>query len=350
MRYRLLGPSGLRVSEVALGAMTFGAEGWGSERDEATRIFEAYTEGGGNFIDTADFYGLGESERWVSELVGRERDRFVIASKYGLVRRPDDPNAFGSHRKSLVTALEASLQRLGTDYIDLYWIHAWDPYTSMTEVMRALDDVVRAGKVLYLGISDTPAWVVARANTLAEDRGWTPFVAYQGRYSLLDRGVERDVLPMASALGLSFVAWGMLGSGLLSGKYTPAGAETGTATGAGGRLEVTGRVGKESPRDMEIVRTVGAVADELGVTPSQVAVRWVFDKPGVIPLLGARTLAQLEDNLAALDVELTDDHRTRLEKATTIDLGFPHSFIEPGRGFLYGPTWSNVEPPPVRRV
>jgi aryl-alcohol dehydrogenase-like predicted oxidoreductase len=224
-----------------------------------------------------------------------------VCTKYGLSRQANDPNAAGAHRKSLVTAVDASLARLGVDHIDLYWVHAWDRYTPMVEVMRALDDLVRAGKILYVGISDTPAWVVARANAIAELRGWTPFVAYQGRYSLLDRGVEREVLPMVSASNLSFVAWGILGSGLLSGKYSR------EATGTGGRLEVLGQAGKEDERTMSIVQAVAEVAADLGATSSQVAVRWALDQPGVIPLLGARTLTQIEDNLAGADIELTDD-------------------------------------------
>jgi aryl-alcohol dehydrogenase-like predicted oxidoreductase len=342
MRYRLLGTSGLRVSELMLGTMTFGEKGWGAEREEATRIFERYTAAGGNVIDTADFYGLGESERWVGELLRSERDQLVVSTKYGLHRGTDDPNGAGAHRRSLVTAVDASLARLGVDHIDVYWLHAWDPYTPMVEVMRALDDLVRAGKVLYVGISDTPAWVVARANAIAELRGWTPFVAYQGRYSLIDRDVEREVLPMTRGMDLSFVAWGILASGLLTGKYA-----TGASTG--GRLEIVGQAGKEDQRAADVVQAVAGVAEELGVTPTQVAVRWVLDQPGVIPLIGARTLSQFEDNLAALDVELGDEHRMRLRAAATLDLGFPHSFVEQGRQHLFGKFWNHVTPPsPLR--
>jgi aryl-alcohol dehydrogenase-like predicted oxidoreductase len=343
MRYRLLGSSGLRVSELALGAMTFAEKGWGTERDEATRIFEHFAAAGGNLVDTADFYAMGESECWVGELISSDRDRFVVSTKYGLSRGTDDPNAAGTHRKSLVTAVDGSLSRLGIDRLDLYWVHAWDRYTPMAEVLRALDDLVRAGKILYVGVSDTPAWVVARANTIADNRGWTPFVAYQGRYSLVDRGVEREILPMASALGLSFIAWGILASGLLTGKYT---GEAGT----GGRLEVVGQAGKEDRRVAQVVQAVGAVAADLGATPSQVAVRWVLDQPGVIPLIGARSLTQLKDNLAAMDVELTDDHRARLEAASAIDLGFPHDFVEQRRESLFGRSWGRIVAPPGLRA
>ncbi len=342
MQYRLLGSSGLRVSEVALGTMTFGQRGWGAERQVAHEIFERYASAGGNFIDTADLYGSGESERWVAELIRSDRDRFVVSTKYGLSRGTDDPNGSGTHRKSLVAAVNASLSRLDVDHIDVYWVHAWDPYTSMAEVMRALDDLVRAGKILYAGICDTPAWVVARANAIAEQRGWTPLVAYQGRYNLIDRDVERELLPMARGLDLSFVAWGILANGLLSGKYA-------RGAGSGGRLDVVGQAGKEDQRSAEIVQAVSDIATELGATPSQVAVCWVLEQTGVIPLIGVRTLAQYDDNIAALDLTLNDEHRARLTEVSTIDLGFPHSFVEQGRERLFGQAWGRVAAPsPLR--
>ena len=203
MRYTLLGRSGLRVSEVALGTMTFGeAWGWGASEDESRRMFEAFVEAGGNFVDTACNYTDGQSESIVGALVEPARDRFVVATKYTLTARRDDPNAGGNHRKNLVQTLEASLRRLRTDYVDLLWLHMWDGMTPVDEVVRALDDLVSSGKVLYVGISDTPAWVVSQAVTLAELRGWSPFVAVQAPYSLADRDVERELLPMARALGL----------------------------------------------------------------------------------------------------------------------------------------------------
>ncbi len=342
MKYTLLGSSGLRVSEVALGTMTFGQPGWGAERQEAHRIFERYTAAGGNFIDTADLYGMGESERWVADLIRSDRDRFVVSTKYGLSRGTDDPNGSGTHRKSLVAAVNASLGRLDVDHLDVYWVHAWDPYTSMVEVMRALDDLVRAGKILYLGISDTPAWVVARANAIAELRGWTPFIAYQGRYSLIDRDVERELLPMSHGLNLSFVAWGVLANGLLSGKYA-------RGAGSGGRLDVVGQAGNEDQRSAQIVQAVLDIAADLGATPSQVALRWVLDQTGVIPLLGARTVTQYDDNIAALELTLSNDQRARLAGASTIDLGFPHSFVEQGRERLFGQGWARVAAPSTPR-
>ena len=220
MRYKLFGRTGLRVSELCLGAMTFGEDwGWGAPKDECARILEAYAEAGGNFIDTANFYTDGSSERIVGELVAPERDRWVLATKYALNVRPDDPNAGGSHRKSLVQALDASLRRLRSDYVDIYWVHVWDAFTPAEEVVRALDDVVRAGKVLYVGISDTPAWLVSQAVTLADLRGWTRFAGLQVPYSLVWRDVERDLLPMARALDLAVTTWAPLGGGLLTGRY-----------------------------------------------------------------------------------------------------------------------------------
>ena len=221
MRYKLLGRSGLRVSELCLGTMTFGEDwGWGSSKDVSRKIFDAFAGAGGNFLDTADGYTNGTSEKMVGEFVASERGRWVVATKYSFNQRPGDPNAGGNHRKNMVQALEGSLRRLKTDYVDLYWVHAWDGLTPVDELMRALDDVVRAGKVLYVGVSDTPAWVVSRANTLADCRGWSPFVALQIEYSLVERTPERDLLPMARALDLAVTPWSPLGGGVLSGKYT----------------------------------------------------------------------------------------------------------------------------------
>ena len=221
MRYRLLGRSGLRVSELCLGAMVFGDQrgAWGASREEAAAIVHSFAQVGGNFIDTANHYAGGESERIVGELIGPDRDRWVLATKYTLSADPDDPNAGGSHRKSLRRAVDASLKRLGTDYIDLYWVHIWDAFTPVEEVIRALDDLVRSGKVLYVGISDTPAWIVSRAVTLAEQQGLTPFCALQLPYSLVERTVERELLPMARALDLAVTGWAPLGGGLLTGRY-----------------------------------------------------------------------------------------------------------------------------------
>jgi aryl-alcohol dehydrogenase-like predicted oxidoreductase len=300
MRYKLLGASGLRVSELALGTMTFGEEwGWGASKEESRAMFEAYAGAGGNFIDTANRYTEGTSERLVGELIAPDREHWVVATKYTLWMRRDDPNFSGNHRKNLIQALDASLERLGTEYVDLYWVHVWDFTTPIDEVMRALDDVVRAGKVLYVGVSDTPAWVVSRANTLAELRGWTRFVGLQLRYSLIDRTAERDLLPMARALDLAVTPWSVLGAGVLTGKYS-----RGERPDEGRAREGAATV----ERNLEIADAVCDVADEIGCTPGQVALSWVRQQPGVvIPLLGARNLPQLEDNLGCLNVELSAD-------------------------------------------
>jgi aryl-alcohol dehydrogenase-like predicted oxidoreductase len=320
MRYRLLGRSGLRVSELSLGTMTFGEEwGWGASKRESKRIFDVYAEAGGNFLDTANRYTEGTSERFVGEFVQADRGHFVLATKYTLFNREGDPNAAGNHRKNMVQSLEASLQRLNTDYVDLLWVHAWDFMTPVDEVMRGLDDLVRSGKVLYVGISDTPAWIVSQANTLADLRGWTPFVALQIEYSLIARTPERDLLPMARALDLAITPWGILGSGVLTGKYNQA-----TPVEEGRAKEGRGK----DPSALQVAGEVLAVATEIGCTPTQVAVAWLRHQPGVmVPILGARTREQLEDNLESLHVTLGDDHLARLDEISKIDLGFPHDFL-----------------------
>jgi aryl-alcohol dehydrogenase-like predicted oxidoreductase len=344
MRYRLLGKSGLRVSELCLGTMTFGDErdeGWGASRDEAQRIFEAFVEHGGNFFDTANNYVGGMSERYLGELVASERDRFVVATKYTAGTRPGDPNAVGNHRKNLVQSLDASLKRLRTDYIDLYWVHVWDSVTPLDELMRALDDAVRAGKVLYLGASDTPAWVVSRANILAELRGLTPFSAIQVEYSLIQRTVERDLLPMASALGLAVLTWASLGRGLLTGKYSRGDL----------RLDERRRLspddGRRDQRSLSIAKAVDEVADELGVPSSQVAVAWLRQQHGlVVPLVGARTAGQLRETLGSLSLELEDSHLQRLDEVSRISLGFPHDFIAGLRArYIAGMGSGSIEEP-----
>lgn len=321
MRYKLLGTSGLRVSEVALGTMTFGEDwGWGASRGQSQQIFEAFAEAGGNFIDTACNYTDGTSERFVGEMIAHDRDRFVLATKYTLSNRQSDLNFGGNHRKNLMRSLKASLERLQTDYIDLLWLHMWDSTTSVSEVMRALDDVVRSGQVHYVGVSDTPAWVVSQANILAELRGWSPFVALQVPYSLANRDVERDLLPMAKALGLAVTPWSILGGGLLSGKYNQ---ETTQPT----------RQKRENiaPERLQLAETVIAVAQELGHSPSQVAINWVRQqqhRAQIIPLLGARTLQQMQDNLGALQFQLTPDQLHRLDQANPLKLGFPYEFLQ----------------------
>ncbi|WP_437931273.1 aldo/keto reductase [Sorangium sp. So ce291] len=329
--YRLLGRSGLRVSPLALGTMTFGTDwGWGSDRDESRRIFDAYVDRGGNFIDTANNYTDGTSERLVGELAGDRRERLVLATKYTLNMRRGDPNAGGNHRKNMVRSVEASLGRLGTDYIDILYLHAWDGTTPVEEVLRAMDDLVRSGKVLYVAISDTPAWQVSRMQAIADLRGWAPLVALQIEYSLIERTVERDLLPMAQEMGLGVVPWSPLGSGVLTGKYARADLDIGdgAAQAAGTRKNVAAANGALTERSLGIAEVVKAVAAESGKTPSQIAIAWTLLNPAVTaPILGARTLEQLEDNLGALEVRLTDGQRARLEEASAVSLGFPRDFL-----------------------
>src|SRR5882757_3833993 len=328
--YRMLGRSGLRVSPLALGALTFGADwGWGSERDEARQIFDAYLDRGGNFIDTANHYTNGTSERLVGELANGLRERLVIATKYTLSTRPGDPNSGGNPRKNMVQSLEASLRRLNTDYIDLYYLHAWDATTPAEEVMRAMDDLVRAGKVLYLGISDTPAWQVARMQTLAQPRGWSPLVALQIEYSLAERTVERDLIPMAAELGLGVVPWSPLASGVLAGKFTRADLDHEVVNEpAGTRKNVAASSGALTERTLDIAEVVKDVAKQSGHTPSQVALAWTLLNPAVTsPIMGVRTHAQLEDNLGALEVEFTESQVADLQRASAVELGFPHDML-----------------------
>jgi aryl-alcohol dehydrogenase-like predicted oxidoreductase len=335
MRYKLLGKSGLRVSQLALGTMTFGEEwGWGASRDECRRLYEAYRADGGNFVDTANKYTEGSSEQIVGELIGPEREEIVLATKYSLTTNPGDPNGGGSHRKHVVQALDASLKRLGTDYIDLYWLHAWDYLTPIEEVMRALDDQVRAGKILYVGVSDTPAWIVSRANAFAELRAWTPFVGLQIPYSLVERTVERDLIPMARALDLAVTAWGPLGSGLLSGKYTRGGDAAPNS-----RLNLQGGVKEAGEQKLAIAGVLHDVADELHAPPATVAIAWLLHQQDVtIPIVGARRLDQLQQNLAAVDLHIPMAQLDRLNTASHIDRGFPHEFFhgDMARGLMYG--------------
>jgi aryl-alcohol dehydrogenase-like predicted oxidoreductase len=334
MRYKLLGRSGLRVSELALGTMTFGeAWGWGASRDEARRIFDAFVEAGGNFVDTACNYTDGESEEIVGTLIRGNRERLVVATKYTLTGRRDDPNAGGNQRKNMVQTLEGSLRRLGTDYVDLLWLHMWDGMTPIEEVLRGFDDLVSSGKVLYVGLSDSPAWVVSQAVAIAELRGWARPVAVQAPYSLADRGVENELLPMAAALELTATVWGVLEGGALTGKYLSDGDEPRRYGGAGEHVNA-------------IAREVLAVAEELGATPSQVATAWVLRQPwNLVPIIGARSERQLAENLAALDLELPDDHVTRIDNASGFRLGFPRDFLESEnvRDLIFGDTFDRID-------
>jgi aryl-alcohol dehydrogenase-like predicted oxidoreductase len=337
MKYRLLGRSGLRVSELCLGTMTFGDDwGWGASRDAARSIYDAYRAAGGNFVDTANLYTNGTSEKFVGEFVKDHRDSMVIATKYTNAGPGTDANAGGNQRKNMVQSVEASLKRLGTDRIDLYWLHIWDQLTPVDEVMRAFDDLVKAGKVVYVGVSDAPGWWVAQANTLANLRGWSPFIGLQIEYSLVERTVERELIPMAAAMGIGVTAWSPLAGGTLSGKY-----HGGKDQPADGRYstEMMAAFRAKSDRIDRIVTAAKKVAGETGTTPPQVSIAWLLHRPQpVIPIIGMRKLPQLEDNLKSLELKLTLDQLKTLDDASAIDMGFPHSFYENPmvRTFIYG--------------
>jgi aryl-alcohol dehydrogenase-like predicted oxidoreductase len=342
MKYRLLGKSGLRVSEASLGTMTFGDEwGWGSPKAEAQKVYEAYREAGGNFIDTANFYTNGTSEKFLGEFMQGHRHSVVLATKYSNAAPGNDPNAAGNHRKSMMQAVEASLKRLQTDYIDLYWVHIWDGITPVEEVMRGLDDLVRQGKILYAGISDAPAWWVAQANTLAELRGWTQFVGLQIEYNLIERSVERELIPVAKALNLGVLAWSPLASGVLSGKYHGEGKADGARLSNEGMKDFL----PEEQRATRIIPAVKAVSEQTGRSMAQVALAWLRHQTvPVIPIIGARKLSQLQDNLASLDLELSAEQLKSLDAASRFELEFPQRLYEREmvRAIRYGGVWDRL--------
>jgi aryl-alcohol dehydrogenase-like predicted oxidoreductase len=336
MKYRLLGNSGLRVSEAALGTMTFGDDwGWGSAKEEARKVYDAFREAGGNFIDTANFYTNGTSESFLGEFMEGHRQSVVLATKYTMSAPGTDPNAAGNQRKNMMQAVEASLKRLRTDYIDLYWVHMWDQMTPVEEVMRGLDDLVRAGKVLYTGISDAPAWWIAQANTLAHLRGWSPFVGLQIEYSLIERTVERELIPMAKALNIGVTAWSPLAGGVLTGKYH--------GHGSSEQARMSSDMAKdfmpEQQRMDRIVPAVKTVSDETGRSMAQVALAWLrYRSVPIIPIIGARRLSQLQANLASFDVALSADQLKTMDEASRIELGFPYDIYAKAmpRAVCYG--------------
>ena len=335
MKYRLLGPSGLRVSELSLGTMTFGEEwGWGAGKEESRRIYDAYREAGGNFIDTANVYTGGTSERMLGEFLQGHREQMVVATKYTNAMITGDANAGGNQRKNMMQAVEGSLQRLKTDYIDLYWLHIWDQLTPLEEVMRGFDDLVRQGKVLYVGVSDAPAWWVSRANTLAELRGWSPLVGLQIEYSLVERTVERELIPMAKAFGIGVTAWSPLAGGALTGKYDAGSKEEGRYSS-----EMMQAFLPEKERQERVVSAVRQISSETGRSLAQVALAWLrYRDVPVIPIIGARKLTQFKDNLESLTLKLTAEHVQKLDEESAIPLGFPHDFYrrEMVRNFVFG--------------
>lgn len=330
MRYRIFGNTGLRVSSLALGTGNFG-KGWGygADLDEARRIYDGYREAGGNFIDTADQYQFGQSESMLGDFMATERDDVVLATKFSL---GDSPGAgvlrSGNSRKAMRSSVEASLKRLKTDHIDLLWVHMPDGVTPIDEIVRGLDDLIRAGKVLYSGLSNFPAWRVATAATLAELRGWSAISAVQLEHSLVERSAERELLPMAAAFNLGTVGWSPLGGGLLTGKYRK--GETGRAQGLGAVIH-----DEDSERKTSTVDAVLAIAEETGHTPGQIAIAWVQAK-GTLPIIGPRTPEQMADNLASVEVQLTADQLAQLDAASAMPLGFPHDKVAASAPSLAG--------------
>jgi aryl-alcohol dehydrogenase-like predicted oxidoreductase len=325
--YVTLGRSGLRVSPLCLGTMTFGEDwGWGASVEESVRMLNRYIDLGGNFIDTANVYTFGHSEAIIGDYLAAgpsRRQQLVIATKFFGSMQPGNPNAGGAGRKNLVWACEESLRRLKTDYIDLYWMHNWDYHTPIEETLRALDDLVAAGKVRHIGFSDTPAWKTSQAQMTASFKGWTPLIALQIEYSLLERTVEGELIPMALELGLGITPWSPLKSGTLSGKYRRA--------NHGQVKPDRGNWVEESLNDhgYAIIETLVRVAQEAETTPARAALRWLHNQPGVTaPIIGARTLAQLEDNLASLDVTLSAEHLRRLSEVSVPQLNFPSAFLK----------------------
>lgn len=331
--YRLLGRSGLRVAPLSLGTMTFGVPAqWGCDAVEAGRILDHYMDCGGNFIDTANYYAGGESERIVGELAQGRREQLVIATKYSLSMRPGDPNASGNQRKNMVQSVENSLRRLQTDYIDLLYLHVWDARTPVEEILRSFDDLVRAGKVLYVGISDSPAWQASRMQAIAELRGWSPLVALQIPYNLTERTVERDLIPMAREMGMGVLPWSPLAGGVLSGKYSR--SDLGGATGPGvvglnSRKAINLATGRLSERTLAIAGTLQDVARDIGSSPARVALAWTLLNDAVTStIIGVRDFAQLTDNLAALQIEFCAAHIAVLDAASRVEPGFPHDMLD----------------------
>lgn len=323
MKYRLLGRSGLRVSELCLGTMTFGEEwGFGTNKADSKKVFDAFVNAGGNYIDTANLYNNGTSEEYVGEFMAGHRDDFVLATKFTLANptNPKNINASGNNRKSMMNSVEDSLRRMKTDYIDLLWMHVWDSLTPIDEIMHGLNSLVESGKVLYVGISDSPAWVVSSANTMAELRGWARFVALQIEYSLIQRGAERDLIPMANFFDLAITPWGTIGGGALTGKYL-------SDDDKGPKRIKEGSI-RLNERNTLIAKAVKEISDETGIPGATLALNWVRQQKGVfIPIVGARTDKQLIENMKCVDVTLSDDIMNRLNEASKIEYGFPYDFL-----------------------
>ncbi len=321
MKYKILGNTGLRVSELCLGTMTFGtAWGWGANKEMARSMFQKFSDAGGNFIDTADYYTNGESEDWIGEFIYGRRHDHIIATKFSLNTHPDDPNRGGNHRKNIKTSVESSLKNLKTDYIDLYWLHAWDYLSDVEGVVKSLDELVQSGKILYYGFSDTPAWIVSKAATLCQWRGWNTSSAIQVEYNLVERSIERELLPMAAHFNQSVLAWSPLAGGLLSGKYNRS-------------AEGENRLKDDNPRlsdaNLAVAQKVVDIAGACGVHPVEVALAWVRQQSSnIIPIIGARNEVQLQTALDSVKLDLTADQLAELRACTDFKLGFPHDFLQ----------------------
>jgi len=319
MKYKLLGRSGLKVSELCLGTMGFGTEaGWGADAETSFAIMDAFTEAGGNFFDTANIYKLGTSEKIIGDYMSyHDRDYFVLATKYTLKDNTTNPNASGNNRKNMMRSVEDSLKRLKTDFIDVLYLHIWDDITPIDEVLRGLDDLIRQGKVNYAAISDTPAWMVAKGNTLAELMGWSQFIALQVEYSLIARTPERELIPMAKHFGMTVTPWAPLGGGALSGKYL---------RGDKGRIKPESK--RLNNRSVAITKVVVDIADEIGAAPAHVALQWMMNRDfSCIPIVGATKVDQLKENLKTVDISLSAQHIQKLNEVSAIELGFPGDFF-----------------------
>lgn len=336
MNYRLLGNTGLRVSEIALGTMTFGTEaGWGADRETSQQMYDAFIKAGGNFIDTAnEIYTGGTSEKFVGEFIKSERDSIVLGTKYTDAMPGTDPNRAGNSRKSMMQSLHRSLKRLDTEYIDIFWLHSWDFMSPVEEVMRSLDDMVKQGKVLYLGVSDAPAWVISKANMYARQNGLTPFEASQIEYSLIQRTGERELLPMAKDEGMTTLAWSPLSSGILTGKYN-------TDDEKGNRRLDISEFAALSERNLGIAAKVIEIARKNEVSPAIVAISFVKQQ-GLIPILGGTKLHHIESNLESIDFELNPNDMALLTAESTIEMGFPHDFLKATQAVTYGGQLENI--------
>jgi aryl-alcohol dehydrogenase-like predicted oxidoreductase len=333
MKYKLFGKSGLRVSELALGTMTFGTE-WplGADYETSKKVFDTYANAGGNFLDTANRYTEGTSEKWVGEWMKAERDHFVLATKYTLWDKRDDPSYSGNHRKNMMRSVEASLKRLDTQFIDLLWVHAWDFTTPEEEILRGLDDLVRQGKVHYIAISDTPAFKVAKMNVMAELKNWTAFVGLQVEWSLIQRTVERELVPMANDFGMAITPWGALAGGALTGKYLK---------GEGGR--VPEHSVRRNERGVKIAEKVVEIAQKIGVPPAQIALNWLRQQsPNVIPIVGARRAEQLADSLGCVNFTIGEEDMKVLDEVSRLEKEFPYSFYEGANDVIFGGTQDKI--------